>query len=382
MKIAFVGMFYYPTFGGVEQGMQELAERYVKQGHEVHVYCSDSDKHKRLKNKEEIVNGVHIHRLRYWFRLSLNTLIWPGLLYRLLKDKKYDIINSFVSGHAFVLFAGIIAKLKGTKYIHITHCPWTDTKYRKWILKIPLFLNDLILNKLSFKLIDKIIAITPWELDILKKYTNENKITVISNGVDSTYLRKINNNNFKKQFGKNKVVLYLGRLNPMKGPDKFVLAAKEILKQRNDIEFVMIGSDEGMKEKCKEMIGEEKRIHLLEPIRDKEKIAEIYQASNVFVIPSYNEGLPITMFEAMAAGLPIIATPINGVLYEIKEGVNGFFVKYGDIEGLKTNILKILDNKKLAEEISKNNLEKAKNFDWDFISSEVLKVYENQLNIN
>ena len=105
MKIAFVGMFYYPTFGGVEQAIQELAERYVREGHEVHMYCCDSDKYRRLGLKEEVVNGVHVHRLRYWFRLSLSTFIWPGLLFRLLKDQKYDIIHSHVSGHAFVLFA-------------------------------------------------------------------------------------------------------------------------------------------------------------------------------------------------------------------------------------------------------------------------------------
>lgn len=376
MKIAFVGMFYYPTFGGVEQVIQELAERYAKKGHEVHVYCCDSDKHKRIRLKEEVVNGVHIHRLRYWFRLSLSTFIWPGLLFRLFKDQKYDIIHSHVSGHAFVLFTGLIAKLKGIKHIHTTHCPWTDA-YRKWILKVPLFFNNLIFNKLSFKLIDKVIAITPWEIGILKKWVSADKICIIPNGVDSILFKKVKENNFKKFFGENKIVLYLGRLNITKGPDKFVRVAKEILKERNDIEFAMVGPDEGMKQKVIELIGNEKRIHLLDAVRGKEKIAEIYQGSNVYVLPSYREGLPLTLFEAMSCGLPIVASPVNGVPYEVENGINGYLVDYGDIANLKDKILKILDNKELSKDMGKNNIEKAKKFTWNNIAEEVMKVYEN-----
>ncbi len=382
MKIAFVGMFYYPTFGGVEQAIQELAERYERQGHEVHVYCCDSDKYKRLNVKEEVINGVKVHRLRYWFRLSLSTFIWPGLLLRLFKDKKYDIIHSHVSGHAFVLFAGLIAKLKGTKHIHTTHCPWTDA-YRNWKLKPFVFLNNLLFNKLSFRLIDKVIAITPWEIGILKKWVKADKICIIPNGVDSVLFEKIKVNNFRKQFDGKKIVLFFSRLNITKAPDKFVLVAKEILKERDDIEFVMIGPDEGMKKKVLELIGDEKRIHLFDALRGKEKIAEIYQGSDVYVLPSYREGLPLTIFEAMSCGLPIVASAVNGVPYEIENGVNGYLVEYGDIEGLKRNILKILDNKELAEDISENNLEKAKNFTWDNISEKVMGVYnENQSNIN
>ena len=62
MKIAFVTAFYDPTIGGVEKVVQEFAERLVKEGNEVHVYCSDSDKEKRLKEKEVVISGVRVHR--------------------------------------------------------------------------------------------------------------------------------------------------------------------------------------------------------------------------------------------------------------------------------------------------------------------------------
>jgi len=380
MKIVHINMFYLPTFGGVEQVMVELAQRQVKQGHEVHVFCCDSDKNKRIKIKNEIIQGVHIHRFPYWFRLSLSTFIWPSLLWRFKGD--FDIIHTHVSGHAYILFAGLISKFKKIKHIHTTHCPWTGAEFRPLVLKPFLFLNNMIFNKLSFKLTDKIIAITPWELNILNKYIKDrNKITVIPNGTDEILYKKIKNNQFKK---KNKIkekylILFFGRLNPTKGPEILAKAAINISKKRKDIAFVWVGPDEGKAQEVKKLIKPYKNMKYIGPIRGKQKIAEMYQAADVYVLPSYREGLPLTLFEAMASGLPIIASPVNGVPYEMKQPENGFFADYGDIKTLEKNILKILDNSKLAKQISENNFEKAKNYDWDIIYKKYMREYEKLL---
>ena len=173
MKIAHVNMFYLPTFGGVEQVMYELATRQVKDGHEVHVFCCDSDKNQRLEKKEEIIDGIHVHRLPYWFRLSLNTFVWPSLLWEF--PEGFDVVHSHVSGHAYIFFAGILSRIKNFKHIHTTHCPWTDASFRPFILRPFLFLNNLFFNRFSFNYIDKIIAITPWELETLEKFAEKHK---------------------------------------------------------------------------------------------------------------------------------------------------------------------------------------------------------------
>ncbi len=379
MKIAHINMFYLPTFGGVEQVMYELATRQVKAGHEVHVFCCDSDKYKRIIKKEEILDGIHVHRYPYWFRLSLSTHIWPSLLWK-LNDYDFDIIHTHVSGHLYVLFAGIVAKLKNIPHIHTTHCPWTDA-FHSWKLKPFLFLNDLIFNKISFKLITRVVSITPWEVETyLKKYTSKEKITIIPNGTDPILFKKVKNNNFKKRLGiKGKLVLFFGRLNPTKGPEILAKAAIEITKKRKDINFVWVGPDEGKAEEVKNLIKPYKNMFYLGPIKGKEKIAEMYQASDVYILPSYREGLPLTLFEAYASGLPVIASPVNGIPYELKENINGFLVPYGNIDLLKKRILEVLDNKSLAKKFSKNNMKKAKNFSWDLINERYLKVYKENL---
>ena len=375
MKIAHINMFYLPTFGGVEQVMNELAIRQAKQGHEVHVFCCDSDKYSRIKKKEEIIDNIHVHRYPYWFRLSLSTHIWPSLLWKLPKYN-FDIIHTHVSGHLYVLIAGIVAKLKGIPHIHTTHCPWTDA-FRPKILKPFIFLNDIIFNKLSFKLIDKVISITPWEVDTyLKKYTSKSKIEIIPNGMDPILFKKIVPNNFKKNHKiKGKLVLFFGRLNPTKGPEVLAKAAIEITKERKDTNFVWIGPDEGKAEEVKKLIRPYKNMQYLGPIKGKEKIAEMYQAADVYVLPSYREGLPLTLIESFASGLPVIASPVNGIPYELKENENGFLVPYGDIQLLKKRILEVLDNPNLAKKFSKNNKEKSKNYTWDLINKRYLEVY-------
>ena len=377
MKIAHISMFYLPTFGGVEKVIQELAERQVKAGHEVHVFCCNSDKHSKIKEKEEVINGVLVHRYPYWFRLSMSTHIWPSLLWKLLKYD-FDIVHSHVSGHLYVLITGLISKLKGWKHVHTTHCPWTDA-FRRDLLRPFLFLNDLFVNKLAFNLIDRIVSITPWEVDTcLSKFTKKDKITILPNGMDPILFEKVAPNNFKKKnnIKEEKLVLFFGRLNPTKGPEILAKSAIEITKERKDISFVWIGPDEGKAREVQDLIKNYSNMRYIGPIKGKENIAEMYQASDVYVLPSYREGLPLTLFEAYASGLPVVASPVNGIPYELKENVNGFLVPYGNVLLLKKRILEVLDNKGLADKFSKNNKEKAKNYSWDIISKKYEDVYK------
>jgi len=377
MKIAFVTAFYTPAIGGVKQVVEELAERYVKKGHEVHVYCSDSDKYRRIRIKDEKINGVFVHRCYNWFTVANFATFWPSIMWKLWK-KRFDVIHTHVSGHSYVFFASLIAKLKGVKHVHTTHCPWTEG-YRSLLGRIMVKLTYPTFLRLSFRWADKIIAITPWELQFIKKYCNDKrKIKVIPNGMDEILLEPVKNNDFRKKLGikeTEKLVLFFGRLNPTKSPDHLVLAGREILKKRKDVYFVFRGPDEGMKRKVQEMIKDEKNMILLEPIRNKIEIAKMYQAADVYALPSYREGLPLTLFEAMASGLPIVATPVNGIPYEMKDPDNGFLIQHGDINALREKILEILDNEKLAKKISKNNIERAKDYNWDNIAEKTFEVY-------
>jgi len=380
MKIAHVCPYYSPAICGIKQVVEELAKRQVKEGNEVHVYTSDWDKSKRIKTKEETINGVHIHRCRHILKVSSFATIWPSIFFQLL-ESDFDVIHSHGFGHVHFVLSALAARLKKTPHIHTTHCPWTDA-HRSFSGKIGVFLSYNFLSKIAIKFTDKIIAITPWEINFIKKYGGEDsKIVIIPNGMGNSFFKKINNNDFKKKNKiKGKIALFFGRLNITKGPDKFVEIGKLVLKEKKGITFVIRGPDEGMKETVKKLIGKEKNIILLEETRDRKEIIKMYQASEIYILPSYREGLPLTLFEAMASGLPIVASPVNGIPYEMKEPENGFLIKYGNNEEFKKKIIKLLENPALRKRISKNNLKKARQYDWDIINRKIIEVYKEIIN--
>ena len=376
MRIAHITHEYAPAISGVAKVVQELAERQAEQGNEVHVFTSDWDKTKKLKKKEEILNKVHIHRLKHIARIGNFSIIYISFFPALLNGK-FDIIHSHVFGHLHFFLSSLAAKLSGAKHVHTTHCPWTDA-HRSIISRLGILVSYNIFSRFALKLTDKIIAITPWEFNFIKKFGGEDKkIINIPNGMSSGFFKKIKNNNFKKKNKineKNKIVLFFGRLNVTKGPDKLVEIAKLVLKQRDDVIFIIRGPDEGMKKIIQEAVKNEKNIILMPETRDKGEIIKMYQSADIFVIPSFREGLPLTLFEAMASGLPIVASPVNGIPFEMNQD-NGFLVNYGDNKKFAEKIIELLDNKKLRESMRKNNLKRARNYTWNIIAKKTLKIY-------
>jgi glycosyltransferase involved in cell wall biosynthesis len=379
LKIAHVCPFYSPAIGGVKQVVEELAKRQLKEGHEVHVYTSDWDKDKRIAKKEEVIEGIRVHRCKYIAKLTQFVSLWPSVLGKLTRGK-FDVIHSHVFGHPHFFFSQLAARKSGAKHVHTTHCPWTDA-HRSFIGDLGIKISYNTFSKWAFGKVDKIIAITPWEVEFIKKYGgSEDKIEVLPNGMTELFFKKFKNNDFKEKHGiSGKLVLFFGRLNVTKGPEKFVDMAHSILRERKDVTFFMRGPDEGMLSEIKKRIGKEKRIILKGPDRNRESIVKMYQAADVFVLPSYREGLPLTLFEAMAAGLPVVASPCNGIPYEMKEPENGFLVKYGDVETLKKRVNQLLYDPKLRSKISKNNLKKAAEYKWDIIAGKTLRIYKDLL---
>jgi glycosyltransferase involved in cell wall biosynthesis len=377
MKIAHVCPFYTPAIGGVKQVVEELAKRQSKQGHDVHVICSDWDKNKTIEIKHEIIDGVKIHRCKNLFSLVNFATFWPSLFSK-IREGNFDVIHSHAFGHLHFVLSAFAAKSIGIPHVHTTHCPWTS-EHRSTVGRMGVIMSYNFVSRAALKVTDKIIAITPWEMNFIKKFGGrEERIVVIPNGMSNSFFDRVKNNDFKKKLGiKDKLVLFFGRLNVTKGPDKFVEIAKMILEDMPEVTFVIRGPDEGMRDRVKELIGNEKRIILLDALRDRKEIIKMYQAADVFLLPSYREGLPLTLFEAMAAGLAVVASPVNGIPFEMKEPENGFLVEYGDNEGFKKRTIELLKDSKLRVKISKNNLEKAKNYKWDIINQRTVSIYKN-----
>lgn len=382
MIIAHVCPYYAPAIGGVKQVVEEISRRQVKMGNEVHVFTSDWDKNNHIAVMDEVIDGVEVHRCKHYLKVSKFSTVWPGVYKKLVKLKP-DVIHAHVTGHLHPWLAMKAAKKIKAKFIITTHCPWESKRS----------LPGTIANWISYKLFpvlkhaDAVIAITPWEEKfLLKEKVKPENIHVIPNGMDKVFFKKIKPNNFKDKHNipkDHKIVLFFGRLSYTKNPQMFIEIADAILRERKDTTFVLCGPDEGELEDVKEMIDNlyprvKTNFKLLPPTRDRHAVVEMYQAADVYLLSSRREGLPLTLFEAYASGLPVIASAVNGVPYELKDNHNGFLLPESSIESFINSTNFLLDAESIRVIIAKNNKSKAKAFDWDIIAKNTMDVYNNE----
>ena len=106
-----------------------------------------------------------------------------------------------------------------------------------------------------------------------------------------------------------------------------------------------------------------------------EEVLKYMSLSDVFVLPSLSEGFPNVVLEAMASGLPIVATKVGGLPEIVKNGENGFLIKPRNSKELAKKILLILNDKELSGRMSKNNIKEAKKYSYENVVDNLEKVY-------
>ncbi|MEM4005727.1 MAG: glycosyltransferase family 4 protein, partial [Desulfurococcaceae archaeon] len=116
-------------------------------------------------------------------------------------------------------------------------------------------------------------------------------------------------------------------------------------------------------------------IRILRRVND-DFLVYIYKVADLFVLPSYYEGLPTVILESFSSGLPIIATKVFGVPWLIKSSKAGILIKPGDYVALAEAIENIFTNDYVKRYMSMNATLYAKNFDWNIIASLVEKLYK------
>lgn len=176
-------------------------------------------------------------------------------------------------------------------------------------------------------------------------------------------------------------ILTMGRLSKLKGTYDILQAAPRVIARKPDVEFWLAGV--GDIDAVKKIISRHawgKNIRLLGWIEGQAKQAYLAQA-NIFLLPSYHEGTPIAILEAMAYGLPIISTPVGGIPSLITDGETGFLITPGDVDVMVEKLLILLDDKSLCRKIGAAGQELIrKNFDIDHNLQRLYSFYDSLLN--
>ena len=248
---------------------------------------------------------------------------------------------------------------------------------------VPLFLKNYIRYVLLKCDAIRLLSNKWMQPYIIKFKLNYKKIFSIPNGIEIAF---VNRNQNKLDFGNSIIILYLGWIGKKKGTFD-LLEVAEILKEKGyNFKILSVGPEmkTGDRKLINSIIRNKKlkdSVKLLKEV-EHDEVPAFYNSADIFILPSYTEGFPMCILEAMASGLPIVSTNVGAIPEIIEEGKNGFLFEPGDINTFINKIEILINNKKLREEIRHNNIEKVKNeFSVDRQVNKFKNLYINLLKI-
>ena len=176
-------------------------------------------------------------------------------------------------------------------------------------------------------------------------------------------------------------ILYLGRLDDRKCPDVLIRASADLVRFNPDIRIRFGGDGEiGRYRALAKQIGIEGNCDFLGWVEGEEK-EQLFADSGIFCLPSKNEGMPMSVLEAMAHGLAAVATPVGGIPQVIENGVDGFVVPVNDAPCLKNILENLVRDQELRKRIGVAGYMKMRSdFNVDAQIPLLVSLYEELLN--
>jgi len=387
-KILTVTPFFPPDIGGISSHVWNLDANLIREENNVSIIAP---KHfgNKIKESNEIFNQIYRISSIYlpgWPYPTLRSMSIPidlGIKIKsVIRNGNFDIIH--VHGHHYPTswIAINSAHRYGVTSVLTLHGMYAlnpnvlggKSRIEDWFNK---YVFTRILSKTN-----GVIGLTDYITNYAKQFGKEHtKYFTIPNGVITELFRKNLNNKveYRKKYGINQnstIILFCGRFEHVKGIIDFVEAAKKIVK-KSGIEIVIVGGG-SLGSQVKSIIGNSEHIHLFD-WQPQEQIHELYIASDVFVLPSRFEALPLTIIEAMNAGLHIVSTQVGGIP-EVLEGYSAkTLLSNVSTEEIENVVLKVLSNFRASDNMNEL-LGYAQKFDWNYVTSNTVKAYAECIN--
>lgn len=269
----------------------------------------------------------------------------------------------------------IVAKLKNIPIIATIH---------RGELVAPGKLMYLV-RKLALPRFKKIIAVSEFSRSLaLNAGVDASKIKVIYNSCDESLFSVRDKLMARKKLDlpiDKKIVLYVGNLVKIKGVHTLIESCKIIHSQMSQFLVLIVGNgkEQSKLESLVASYGLDDNIKFLGYL-EPANLPLYYNAADAFVLPSFVEGHSVALLEAMASGLPVVASMVGGNKETVKDGVNGFLFEPNDSTILAEKLIKILTDENLHRHMSERCLETyLEKFSMEFQIQSFLKLYRSLL---
>ncbi len=340
MNIALVAPYFHPVRGGREQTVLALAKGLVEKGHSVTVFTSNRTPDGRIVESRDESWDFSLQRIKskyIAFRLEIPLNV-PKL-------SGYDIVHIISTDNIFAFIFLMAAKIHRKCVFMTLFTVFALLKHPRKVFR-PFFLFFELFAVVTMYLSDAIQVMNDIDMKIVKKFVRN--VKMIPDGIPENYFTYNPSFDFRDKHGlsNRRIILFVNRIHPLKGPQLLIKALPDVIKEFPDISVVLIGHDpDGYTNELKkiaENLGVLDYILFLGFVSEEEKIAA-YDAADVVVIPSigeFTEGFSIVLSEAWARGKTVVVTPSRALRDRVKPGM-GYVAGY-DAKSLANAIIRSL----------------------------------------
>lgn len=360
-RILIVAGFYLPVVGGYIRIINELGKKFSDLGYEVDVLTNNCI----ADCSNELMDGIHVYRLASINLLDSSYPI-PIISYKnaiILKEisrRKYSFVITNTRFYPICLLGCIFSHIHNIPLIHLEHGS-VHTVSNNHIVSIISRLYDHTFGCLLVRFADVNFGVSESCVNFLRHIGAKNA-KVMHNGIDLSQFKRINSFNKSSD---SITITYVGRLVYAKGVQD-LLAIGPLLK--GNVSILIVG--DGTYRHSLESLANQEKLSNVTFLgeKDPEQIPDILSITDIFINPSYSEGLPTSVLEASAAGCAVVATDVGGTDEIVKDGQTGYLVMPGDQIGLAEKINHLIEDKKLRASIGENAKSHIDdNFSWEHI---------------
>ena len=337
------------AIGGAQRGLLDQARWLKSHGCEVVVaffYDKEGFYEKWSQSVDFPVYNFQAHQRGAGF-LRQGILLLRGLwrLWALLRRERFDVVETFthdsnILGLPLAWFARVPVRIA-------THRGKIEA-FSKWRQ----LLHNMLIN---FGIAHTLIAVSEQtRQQAIEEGVWEKKITVIPNAVKALDTSSVHRDSIRRDLGLNEgdiFILSIGRLTHQKGHEFLIQAMSKVVSRFPNVTGGICG-DGPLRSQLEKQIKEADLSDYVRLLGAWEDISPLLASADIFILPSRWEGLSRALMEAMAAGLPVIATQVDGTKDLIIDGVNGVMVPSEDVEALADSILELIDKAEMRKNIA------------------------------
>lgn len=370
MRIALASPYDWSVPGGVNRHIQNLAENFIRRGHEPEIIAPSSEPLGAESHHIRVIGEsvIGLPASGSVANVCLSYDLGPRVK-RLLERESYDVV------HVQEPFMPLLP----FQFVRYAECPVVATFHATRDRGSRVYAYTKFLIRPYWDNLAGRVCVSRAALRMISRYFAD-RYRIIPNGIDYPFFAS-EAPPIPDLMDEKRNILFVGRQEKRKGLPYLLEAYRKLKREMPDTRLVIVGPDGGIRAACMRYV-EHHQIHDVNFVGlvSYEELPRYYRSADVFCAPNTgHESFGIILLEAMAAGAPIVASDISGFSDVLNHGKHGLLVPPKDSDALASALKSILSDSDRREEMAAAGPRHARRYSWDEVSSQVLAYYEETL---